>query len=76
LQSQGAKYGVETEFDEAERQLANGRKREIKAVSGMFYKDFAKALEMVAPGISVSNWGWTQNYDSDKLDTFDLHSRR
>jgi len=69
--ARGLTTGVETEFDEAERQLAEWEKKGDKGGIRNFYKDFAKALEMVAPGISVSQLrAGLKNYDSDKLDTF------
>jgi len=69
--TRGLNTGMETEFDEAERQLAEWEKKGDKGGIRNFYNDFGKALELVVPGISVSQLRTgLKNYDSDVLDKF------
>ena len=70
-EAKGLKSGVETEFDEAQRQLAEWEKKGDKGGIRNFYLDFGKALESVAPGLSVDQLRvGLANYDSDVLDKF------
>ncbi len=69
--AKGLDTGIETEFDEAERQLAEWEKKGDKAGIRNFYKDFGKALESVAPGLTVEQLRiGLKNYDSDILRKF------
>ena len=69
--SRGLNTGVETEFDEAERQLAEWRQKGDKGTIRNFYQDFGKALEFIAPGLSVEQLrAGLKNYDSDVLAKF------
>ena len=69
--AKGLNAGVETEFDEAERQLAEWEKKGDKGGIRNFYLDFGKALESVAPGLFVDQLRTgLKNYDSDMLDKF------
>jgi hypothetical protein len=69
--AKGLDAGVETEFDEAERQLAEWEKKGDKGGIRNFYVDFGKALEGVVPGLTVDQLrAGLQNYDSDVLDKF------
>jgi len=69
--SMGLSTGVETEFDEAERQLAEWQQKGDKGGIRNFYLDFGKALESVAPGLSVEQLrAGLGNYDSDVLEKF------
>jgi hypothetical protein len=62
---------VETEFDEAERQLAEWEKKGDKGGIRNFYLDFSKALESVVPGLTVEQLrAGLKNYDSNVLDNF------
>lgn len=67
----GLSTGVETEFDEAERQLSEWQKKGDKGGIRNFYLDFGKALEEVVPGLTVDqlNAG-LKNYDSNVLENF------
>ena len=64
--------GVETEFDEAERQLADweGQVEDSAAIRN-YYEDFSKALEQTAPGLTVDQLraGLT-DYNSESLEQF------
>jgi hypothetical protein len=67
----GLDTGIETEFDEAERQLAEWEKKGDKGGIRNFYQDFGKALESVAPGLIVEQLrAGLKNYDSDILSKF------
>lgn len=67
----GLDAGVETEFDEAERQLAEWQQKGDKGGIRNFYQDFAKALELVAPSLTVAQLrAGLKNYDSAMLVTF------
>jgi len=69
--AKGLDAGVETEFDEAERQLAEWEKKGDKGGIRNFYVDFGKALEAVVPGLTVDQLrAGLKNYDSDVLDKF------
>ena len=69
--AKGLNSGVETEFDEAERQLAEWRQKGDKGGIRNFYQDFGKALESIAPGLSVEQLrAGLKNYDSDVLGKF------
>ncbi len=69
--AKGLDTGVETEFDEAERQLAEWEKRGDKGGIRNFYQDFGKALSVVAPGLSVEQLrAGLKNYDADLLSKF------
>ena len=66
--AKGLDAGVETEFDEAERQLAEWEKKGDKGGIRNFYVDFGKALEAVVPGLTVDQLrAGLKNYDSDVL---------
>lgn len=70
-EAKGLNAGVETEFDEAERQLVEWKKKGDKGGIRNFYLDFGKALESVAPGLSVDQLRvGLANYDSDVLGKF------
>lgn len=63
--------GVETEFDEAERLLAEWQKKGDKGGIRNFYQDFGKALEFIAPGLSIGQLrAGLANYNSDMLGKF------
>jgi len=69
--SKGLNTGVETEFDEAERQLAEWQQKGDKGGIRNFYLDFGKALESIAPGLSVEQLrAGLKNFDSDVLGKF------
>ena len=69
--ARGLEAGVETEFDEAERQLAEWEKKGDKGGIRNFYVDFGKALEAVVPGLTVDQLrAGLKNYDSNVLDKF------
>jgi hypothetical protein len=69
--AKGLDAGVETEFDEAERQLTEWEKKGDKGGIRNFYMDFGKALEEVVPGLTVDQLrARLKNYDSDVLDKF------
>jgi hypothetical protein len=71
--AKGLDAGVETEFDEAERQLVEWEKKGDKGGIRNFYLDFAKALEAIVPGLTVDQLrAGLKNYDSDMLDKFRL----
>lgn len=69
--AKGLDTGIETEFDEAERQLAEWEKKGDKGGIRNFYQDFGKALETVAPGLTVEQLrAGLKEYDSDILSKF------
>jgi hypothetical protein len=69
--AKGLDAGLETEFDEAESQLAEWEKKGDKGGIRNFYLDFAKALEAVVPGLTVDQLrSGLKSYDSDMLDKF------
>jgi hypothetical protein len=66
----GLDSGIETEFDEAERQLAKWDQRDNVGIRN-FYQDFGKALESVAPALTIEQLrAGLKNYDSDILNKF------
>jgi hypothetical protein len=69
--AKGLNTGIETEFDEAERQLAEWEQKGDKIGIRNFYQDFIKALESVAPGLTVDQLliGLDEN-DSNVLEKF------
>lgn len=70
-EAKGLDTGVETEFDEAERQLAEWEERGDKGGIRNFYEDFGKALEAVAPGLTVAQVrAGLKNYDSEVMEKF------
>ncbi|MCP4104691.1 MAG: hypothetical protein GY749_04010 [Desulfobacteraceae bacterium] len=70
-ESKNLNAGVETEFDEAERQLAEWEQKGDKGGIRNFYQDFSKALESVAPGLSVDQLRTKlKDYDSNVLEKF------
>jgi len=70
-EAKGLNVGVETEFDEAERQLAEWEKKGDKGGIRNFYQDFSKALESVAPGLTVDQLrAGLKDYDSNMLEKF------
>lgn len=69
--AKGLDTGIETDFDEAERKLAEWEKMGDKGGIRNFYQDFSKALESVAPGLTVEQLRTElKNYDSDILGKF------
>ena len=67
----GLGTGIETEFDEAERQLTEWEKKGDKGGIRNFYQDFGKALEAVTPGLTVEQLrAGLKDYDSDILSKF------
>ena len=71
MRPKGLDAGVETEFDEANGNLAEWEKKVIKGGIRNFYQDFGKALESVAPGLTVDQLrAGLKNYDSDVLGKF------
>jgi hypothetical protein len=71
--AKGLNAGVETEFDEAERLLAAWEKKGDKGGIRNFYQDFSKALESIAPGLTLDQLrAWLKNYDSNMLEKFRL----
>ncbi|MDD3580048.1 MAG: hypothetical protein PHW74_03385 [Desulfobacca sp.] len=73
-QSRGLETVVQTEFDEAERLLAdweNKAQADKDQPIRNFYADFGQALDRVAPGMTVEQVrAGLKNYDSDALDIF------
>ena len=70
-EGKGLDIGLETEFGEAERRLAEWGKKGDKGSIRNFYQDFGKALESVAPGITVDQLrAGLKNYDSNVLEKF------
>jgi hypothetical protein len=70
-ETKGLSTGVETEFDEAERQLAGWQQKGDKGGIRNFYQDFGKALAIVAPGLSVVQLRTgLKSFDSDMLGKF------
>ena len=64
--------GIETEFDEADRLLAEWEKTADEG-SGFrdYYADFAKALEQIAPGVAVEQLrSRLKKYESAALEEF------
>jgi hypothetical protein len=62
---------VETEFDEAERQLNEWEQKGGSGGIRNFYQDFQKALESVDPGLSAEQLRkGLQEYNSELLDKF------
>ncbi len=69
--TKGLNASVETEFDEAERQLVEWEQKGDKGGIRNFYQDFGKALESVAPGLTVEQLRTgLKSYDSNVLDNF------
>lgn len=69
--TKGLNTGVETEFDEAERQLADWQAKGDKGGIRNFYQDFGKALESIAPGLTKEQLrAGLKNFDSAALDKF------
>lgn len=61
--------GVDTEFDEAERQLGDWEKKSSKIRN--FFEDFGKAVEAVCPGLSVDQLrNGLKQYNSEALENF------
>jgi hypothetical protein len=70
-ETKGLRAGIETEFDEAERLLADWEERGEKGGSRNFYEDFGRALEAVAPGRTVDQVrAGLKDYDSGDLEKF------
>ena len=70
-EAKGLKAGVDTQFDEAERQLVEWQQKGDQGGIRNFYLDFGKALEAVAPGLSVDQLRVKlKDYDSDSLGEF------
>ena len=71
--SRGLTTGIETEFDEAERQLAAWEEKGNSSGIRNFYEDFGKALSTVAPGLTVNQLrNGLKSYDSEVLSKFRL----
>lgn len=69
--SRGLEPNVETEFDEAERQLADWEARGESGGIRNFYQDFQKALELLDPGLTVNQLRkGLKEYNSDLLEKF------
>ena len=69
--AKGLNAGVETEFEEAERQLANWEKKGDKGGIRNFYQDFGKALELITPSLTVDQLRTgLKNYDSNDFKKF------
>jgi hypothetical protein len=69
--TKGLSTGVETEFDEAERQLAEWQQKGDKGGIRNFYQDFGNALASIAPGLTVEQLrSGLKSYDSDVLGKF------
>lgn len=69
--AKGLNAGVETEFDEAERRLVEWEQKGDKGGIRNFYHDFGKALESVAPGLTVDQLrAGLKDYNSNVLDKF------
>ncbi|MDD4018105.1 MAG: hypothetical protein PHV28_09170 [Kiritimatiellae bacterium] len=74
-EAQGLDAGVESEFDEAERQLAKWEEMGSGGIRN-FYEDFEKTLEKVAPGFSAAQLrDGLKDYDSESLEKFHLAYR-
>lgn len=62
---------IDTEYDEAERRLKEWEEKPASGGFRNFYEDFAKALEMAAPGQSVEQLrGGLKSFDSTCLEQF------
>jgi hypothetical protein len=69
--AKGLDAGVETEFDEAERQLAEWENKGETGGIRNFYLDFGKVLEALSPGLTVDQLrAGLKNYDSTVLEKF------
>lgn len=69
--ARGLDAGVDTEFDEAERQLADWEKKGGKGKIRNFFEDFGKALAAVSPGLSVDQLrAGLKGYNSEALENF------
>ena len=73
-QAKGLDGSVQTEFDEAERLLTDWKQKsddtKTKTIRN-FYEDFEKALEKVAPALSVEQLrSGLKDYDSESLERF------
>jgi energy-coupling factor transporter ATP-binding protein EcfA2 len=69
-QAKGLDVGVQTEFDEAQRLLSTWEEKADEGIRN-FYEDFGKALEKVAPSLSVEQLrSGLKGYDSDSLEKF------
>ena len=69
--ARGLDAGVDTEFNEAERLLADWEQKGDTGGIRDFYQDFDRALEAVAPGITVVQLReGLKNFDSDMLGMF------
>jgi len=69
--AKGLNTGVETEFGEAERRLAEWEQRGDTGTIRDFYRDFGSALEAVAPGLTVTQLReGLKSYDSELLGKF------
>jgi len=70
-EARGLDAQVETEFDEAERQLSAWEERGESGGIRDFYQDFQKALALVAPAVPVQQLRERlRSYDSQALETF------
>lgn len=70
-EARGLDAGITTEFDEAERQLADWEEKGGQGGIRNFYQDFEKALGRVAPGLSAAQLRTgLKSYDSEALDRF------
>jgi len=68
--ARGLDAGVQTEFDEAERQLTGWEKKGSSGIRN-FYEDFRKALTETAPGLSVDQLrAGLKTFDSEALKKF------
>jgi hypothetical protein len=68
--ARGLEAGVQTEFDEAERQLADWEKKGSTSIRN-FYEDFRKASTEVAPGLSLDQLrAGLKAFDSEALKNF------
>jgi energy-coupling factor transporter ATP-binding protein EcfA2 len=73
--AQGLDADVESEFDEAERQLATWESMGNSGIRN-FYEDFEKTLEKIAPGVPVAQLReGLKDYDSEFLEKFHLAYR-
>ena len=70
-EAKGLDTHIVTEFDEAERQLAEWEMRGAESKIRNFYEDFSTALAAVAPAVSVEQLrSGLKEYDSHALENF------
>jgi hypothetical protein len=70
-EAKGLDAGVQTQFGEAERRLEDWEQQGDTGGFRNFYEDFRRALEAVAPGVTVAQLReGLRNYNSEMFETF------